>query len=50
MIVRKHGWDGVFKMQNEKWKAVLGKNVYKKKVRKNQLNNSDNENQMGLWN
>ena len=22
--VRKYGWEGVFKMQNEKWKAIQG--------------------------
>ncbi len=22
--VRKYGWEGVFRMQNEKWKAMLG--------------------------
>ena len=22
--VRKYGWEGVFKMQNEKWKAIRG--------------------------
>lgn len=47
--VRKYGWTGIFKMQNEKWKCILGKNVCKKQVRRKRIENNINENQMRFW-
>lgn len=46
--VRKYGWEGVYKMQKEKWRAVLKQGDKKRYEKKGALNNSDNDKQLEL--
>lgn len=51
MDVRKYGWKGVFKMNNEKWEYILGRDIRNKQIPRKNINNDDyNQYQMGLWN
>jgi hypothetical protein len=49
--VRKYGWEGVLKMQNEKWNDITGSGSIKKRSsgREEDLQNSDNGKQLRLW-
>lgn len=48
--VRKYGWKGVFKIQDEKWKAILRQGEKEKKlVSRHRLASGDNRKQLGLW-
>ena len=48
--VRKYGWDGVFKMNNEKWEAILRKGDKEKKaVDSRDLVGDGRGQQLGLW-
>jgi len=49
--VRKYGWEGLFKAQNEKWKEILRQGDREGKFDcKGNLHNSDNNPQLGSWN
>jgi hypothetical protein len=47
--VRKYGWKGVFRMQNEKWGDILMGNKKGEKLRKGRGCNSENCEQLELW-
>jgi len=48
--VKKYGWEGVFKRNNEKWNYILRENEIKKKMRRNSsVKNDENIKQLELW-
>jgi len=49
MDVRKYGWEGVFRMQNEKWRDILRGNKKGENLRKGGRCNSESCEQLELW-
>ena len=47
--VRKYGWEGVFKMQNERWKAILRPDKEKRNTERI-IEKEDDSRQFNLWN
>lgn len=48
--VRKYGWDGMYKAQNEKWNDILRNGVKRRSSEgKEALQNSDSSEQLELW-
>lgn len=47
--VRKYGWEGVFRMQNEKWRDILRGNKRGENLRKGGRYDSESWEQLELW-
>jgi len=49
VVVRKYGWEGVFRMQNEKWRDILMGNKKGEELRKGRRCDSGGCEQLELW-